>query len=162
MSYPLLAYKMPERIKKVWWWTWIVKTIVAIFLGGVVFFIYHYIWHHQWLLYGLLFYLSVVIIKSIVDLVLIPYRYTFHRYELASEDLAFQTGFIFRSTTYVPINRIQHIETEQGPFLRHENLIELVIHTAATKHKILGLDVDEAQQLRAQIIEMVRQAKEDV
>ena len=86
----------------------------------------------------------------------------FHRYELASEDLAFQEGFIFRSTTYVPLNRIQHIETEQGPFLRHENLMELVIYTAATKHKILGLDVDEAQQLRAQIIEMVRQAKEDV
>ena len=46
--------------------------------------------------------------------------------------------------------------------MRHENLMELVIYTAATKHKILGLDVDEAQQLRAQIIEMVRQAKEDV
>ena len=107
-------------------------------------------------------YLSVVILKAIVDLALIPYRYTFHRYELASEDLAFQEGFIFRSTTYVPLNRIQHIETEQGPFLRHENLMELVIHTAATKHKILGLDVNEAQQLRAQIIEMVRQAKEDV
>ena len=162
MNYPLLAHKMPERIKKVWRWTWLVETVITLLLGGVAFLIYHFIWHNQWLFYGLLVYLSVVIVKAIVDLALIPYRYTFHRYELASEDLAFQEGFIFRSTTYVPLNRIQHIETEQGPFLRHENLVELVIHTAATKHKILGLDVNEAQQLRAQIIEMVRQAKEDV
>ena len=29
MNYPLLEHKMPERIKKVWRWTWLVETITA-------------------------------------------------------------------------------------------------------------------------------------
>ena len=76
--------------------------------------------------------------------------------------MVFQKGFIFRSTTYVPINQIQHVETEQGPFLRQQNLIQIAIHTAATTHRLAGLDMEEAQALRQQIIELVKVAKEDV
>lgn len=43
MNYPLLEHKMPERIKKVWRWTWLVETIIALLLGGVAFLIYHFI-----------------------------------------------------------------------------------------------------------------------
>ena len=93
---------------------------------------------------------------------LIPYRYQFYRFEVTPEDLAFQKGYFFRSITYVPMNRIQHVETEQGPFLRKENLMEIVIHTAATSHRIAGLDMAEALDLREQIINLVQVAKEDV
>jgi membrane protein YdbS with pleckstrin-like domain len=41
-------------------------------------------------------------------------------------------------------------------------LIELRIHTAATTHHIAGLDIEEAQELRNQIIALVKVAKEDV
>lgn len=162
MNYPLLSQKMPVAIKRVWRKTWLCKMVVALFIGLLSLGSYQFFWHHQWLFYGALIYLGLTVIILLIDFLLIPYRYTFHRYELAKEDLAFQQGFIFRSTTYVPLQRIQHIETEQGPFLRQENLMGLVIHTAATKHRILGLEVQTAQQLRQQIIEMIRQVADDV
>lgn len=95
-------------------------------------------------------------------MILIPYRYKYYRYEITSDALSFQKGYVFRSITHVPITRIQHIETEQGPFLRKENLIEIVIHTAATSHHIACLSVKDAMALREQIIQLIKVAKEDV
>lgn len=161
MSYPLLKNQMPLTIKKVWRKSWLLTTGIALIFGVIAGVVYYFVWPKQWLFYIILAYFGLVIIFSIIDFLLIPYRYIFHRYELNEKDLAFQEGAIFRSTTYVPLNRIQHIETEQGPFLRQENLVTLVIHTAATKHCILGLDAVTAQQLRMQILELIRQVKAD-
>lgn len=159
----LLPHQMPERIKKVWRQSNYLLTGILLGIGGIVTGILAYFQRLQgpliWLV-GAWFVLTLGIF--FVSQALIGYRYAFHRYEITGEDLAFQAGFIFRKTTYVPINRIQHVETEQGPFLRRENLMEIVVHTAATNHRLAGLDVTEALALREQIIQLVKVAKEDV
>lgn len=163
MEYPLLPKQMPERIKKVWKKSNLVGTGIFLIIGiGVTAFL-------NWLdvldgisAWSVGIYFAIVLIWFVIAMLLIPYRYQFHRYEITPEDLSFQDGYIFRSITHVPINRIQHIETEQGPFLRKEKLMEIVIHTAASSHHISGLDIEEAVQLRQQIIELVKVAKEDV
>ena len=163
MEYPLLPKQMPERIKKVWRNSSLTTTIILLLIGiGSSLFI-QWLDHLQgiWLwIFGT--YFAVLVLILIFTLALIPYRYKYYRYEITAEDLAFQKGYFFRSITYVPINRIQHVETEQGPYLRKENLMEIVIYTAATSHHIAGLDVEEAMELRNQIIELVKVAKEDV
>ena len=58
--------------------------------------------------------------------------------------------------------RIQHVETTQGPLLRKAGLMTVDIHTAATVHTILGLEENQAEQLRNQIIALVKVAVEDV
>lgn len=40
--------------------------------------------------------------------------------------------------------------------------MELLIHTAATTHKIAGLSVDDTLKLRAQIIEKMKEVEHDV
>ncbi len=163
MNYPLLPKQMPERIKNVWR-----KSALA--LGGVltligVLIVIAVMYFNGWNIYtqlGATVYAVFVLLVTCGRLLLIPYRYQFHRYEITSEELSFQSGYFFRTTTFVPINRIQHIETEQGPFLRKENLMEVIIHTATTNHHIAGLDVAEAQALREQVIAFVKAAKEDV
>lgn len=163
MDYPLLPKQMPQRIKAVWRKSNYVTMGIFFFVGiaGAA----ALVWFDQlkgvggWILLG---YFVILALIFALLMALIPYRYTFHRYEITTEDIAFQNGFIFRSITYVPMNRIQHVETEQGPFLRQKNLMEIVIHTAATSHHIAGLDVEEAMALRQQIIELVKAAKEDV
>lgn len=163
MNYPLLPKQMPERIKKVWKKSTFLATAIFLVIGiGVTAFL-------NWLealegvwAWGVGIYFAIVLIWSVISMLLIPYRYQFHRYEITPEDLSFQDGYIFRTITHVPINRIQHIETEQGPFLRQEKLMEIVIYTAASSHHISGLNVEEAVQLRQQIIELVKVAKEDV
>lgn len=163
MEYPLLPKQMPERIKAVWRKSNYLGVGIFLLVGIVVTGVF--MWFNILkgpLLWGVIGYFAIVLIIFAVTMALVPYRYKFHRYEITPEDLAFQDGYIFRSITYVPINRIQHVETEQGPFLRKENLMEVVIHTAATSHRIEGLDVAEAMALREQIIALVKVAKEDV
>lgn len=163
MNYPLLTNQLPASIKNVWKKSSYVTTAVFLVIGLLVGIALNYfnLLEGGWLL-GLLGCFAIVIVWFVLYFVLIPYRYKYFRYDITDEDLAFQKGFIFRSITYVPINRIQHIETEQGPFLRKENLMELVIHTAATAHRIAGLSVEDAMTLRAQIIDMVKEAEQDV
>ncbi len=163
MAYPLLPKQMPERIKRVWRKSNILSLVIFLASGSIVaaILLFNDLLQGTWLWVAVGYFVLVAGIFTCSQL-LIPYRYKFHRYEITPEDLAFQSGYIFRSITYVPINRIQHVETEQGPFLRKENLMEIVIHTAATDHHLAGLDVEEAMALRQQIIDMVKVAKEDV
>ncbi|MGX6962961.1 PH domain-containing protein [Vagococcus xieshaowenii] len=163
MDYPLLQHQMPERIKKVWLKSTLFTTLVCLVLGGIgVGVVWWFLQLKGIWLVLLISYFVVTCLISLINLILIPYRYNFHRYEVSPEDLSFQKGYIFREITYVPINRIQHIETEQGPFLRKEQLMEIIIHTAATSHKIEGLEIEEAKKLREQIINMIKVAEQDV
>lgn len=163
MEYPLLPKQMPDRIKSVWKKSNFATTGIFLLIGIAVTALL--IWldalGNVWLwIIGI--YFAVIVVWSVVAMLLIPYRYQYHRYEITPEDLSFQKGYLFRSITHVPINRIQHIETQQGPFLRQANLMEIVVHTAATGHHISGLDVEEAVKLREQIIQLVKVTKEDV
>lgn len=163
MNYPLLANHMPPRIKGVWQKSAVIRSVVFLLIGIVATIVLFWLQLLQgvllWVVVG---YGTLVFLSAVVSLALVPYRYQFHRYEINPTEIAFQSGYFFRNITFVPINRIQHIETEQGPLLRRANLMEIVIHTAATAHHIAGLDVEEAMQLRKQIIDLVKAAEEDV
>lgn len=163
MSYPLLPNQLPPRLKKVWFLTDTVSTIFLLLAGGVAFLVSHYFqWFNLYWQWGLIAYFGLIAIGYVVGLLLIPYRYQFQRYALTPDELQFQSGYIFRDTTYVPIQRIQHIETSQGPFLRRHQLMSLTIHTAATSHKIAGLDLNEALAIQAQVAQLVKVGSDDV
>lgn len=163
MNYPLLTNQMPERIKGVWRLSSLISSLFFLVIGGIAIAILAYFnWFNSFWYWTVSVFFVVVILSTIISLCLIPYRYNFHRFEINPTELAFQSGYIFRKITFVPINRIQHIETEQGPLLRRANLMEIIINTAATSHHISGLDVTEAQALREQIVDLVKVAKEDV
>lgn len=163
MEYPLLLNQMPTRIKKVWFNRILLNSGILLGIGGVTYLILIYFkWLGSFRGWGALIYTAIVLVMTLFSILLIPYRYQLHRYEITPEDLAFQSGYIFRTVTYVPINRIQHVETEQGPLLRRQDLMEMNIHTASTVHHLAGLDSKEALKLRQQIIDLVKVAKEDV
>lgn len=159
MTYPLLKNKLPESLKKVWRKTSVTTLLIALAIGAVVagLFIYFDALKGTWLLV-ISIYFGLVIIVFLLNFLLIDYRYNFFRYEVSSKEVIFQEGFIFRSITYVPFSRIQHIETEQGPFLRREELMELVIYTAATDHRIAGLSIQEAQEIRQNLMSKVEES----
>lgn len=163
MNYPLLTHQMPTRIQTVWRKSLFTTIGICFIIELIVCYVLIWIFDFQlltWVLLGCL--IGLTLIFGSIAYFLIPYRYAFHRYEITEEDVALQKGYFFRSTTYVPLNRIQHIETNQGPFLRQAQLMELVIHTAATAHTLSGLDIAQAQTLREQLIELVKVAREDV
>ncbi|SEK17869.1 hypothetical protein SAMN04488700_1042 [Carnobacterium iners] len=162
MNYPLLKNQLPESIKKVWKKTSFITFISLLLFGiGVISVLtYFELASSTWYLVFSI-YFTLILILFLLNFLLINYRYHYFRYEITTKEVVFQKGFIFRSITYVPFSRIQHIETEQGPFLRREHLMELVIHTAATAHHIAGLSLKEAEKLRESLLERIEEASID-
>ena len=161
MNYPLLENKLPVSLKNVWRKTSLVTLTIALLFGAVVagIFLYFENLEGTWLIIAGI-YFGIILIIFLLNFLLIDYRYNFFRYEVTPKEIIFQKGFIFRSITYVPFSRIQHIETEQGPFLRREELMELIIHTAATDHSIAGLSIEEAQMIRQNVMKKVEETDE--
>jgi membrane protein YdbS with pleckstrin-like domain len=86
-----------------------------------------------------------------------PYlRYRRWRYEIRERDLLLSRGALFHVVTLIPFDRIQFVETHQGPLDRLFRLTSLVVYTAAGRAgQIPGLDVSEAEELREELSKVV-------
>jgi uncharacterized protein len=84
------------------------------------------------------------------------------RYEVRETEIELQRGVIFTKRTLIPMIRVQHVDTNQGPILKKYHLATIEISTAATVHEIPALDLDEAEELRFYIGKLTRVADEDV
>lgn len=127
---------------------------------------------------GVLYFLYVFEdISVIVPIIAGPTAFVFHlllifvfpkirwnrwRYDVNEKGVDLYRGIIILKRTVVPVNRIQHVDTKQGPVYRKFGLSSISISTAATTHEIPALDDETAAQLRGMISELVRKAKEDV
>ncbi len=75
-------------------------------------------------------------------------------YGVRDHDLLLQRGVLFRRRTSVPLNRIQHVDTHQGPLERFFGLSSLLVYTASTMSAdavIPGLDEQTAESLRDEL-----------
>jgi uncharacterized protein len=83
----------------------------------------------------------------------VPYlRYRRWRYEIRERDLFLSHGSWFYVLTLIPFDRIQYVETHQGPLDLAFGLMQLVVYTAAGKAaRIPGLDPDQAEALREKL-----------
>jgi membrane protein YdbS with pleckstrin-like domain len=64
--------------------------------------------------------------------------------------------------TLVPLVRVQHVDTVQGPVAKLFRLSAVTVSTAAGTHEIPSLSDDVADQLRDRISAMARQAREQL
>ena len=84
------------------------------------------------------------------------------RYEVREQEIELQHGLFVVKRTLVPMVRVQHVDTEQGPILRKYDLASITISTAATNHTIPALITEEADELRGRISVLARVAEDDV
>lgn len=107
--------------------------------------------------------------------ILVPFLYTYlfvylfpklrwwrWRYEVREQEIEIQHGLFVVKRTLVPMVRVQHVDTEQGPILRKYDLASITISTAATNHTIPALITSEADELRSRISTLARVAEDDV
>lgn len=113
-----------------------------------------------WLIVALGLFFIAVIIMGTLFLPEIRWRRWF--YQIDEHEVDLQSGIIIVTRTLVPVKRVQHVDTRQGPILRAFNLADVTISTAATTHRIPALDEQTADQVRNQISKFARLAKEDV
>ena len=84
-------------------------------------------------------YLSLLIL-SILSAVFTYFSFYKKSYALRERDIIFNKGLIWRSTTVIPFNRVQHCEVSHGPIDRMFGLSALKIYTAGGATSDLSID----------------------
>jgi hypothetical protein len=115
----------------------------------------------DWLLFSALF-IASLIFYLLTGILLPNVRWKRWKYDVSEKEIDMLRGIIIKKRTLVPINRVQHVDTKQGPIYRKFGLSSVTISTAATTHEIPALDDDTADQLRTTISTLVRKVKDDV
>ena len=73
------------------------------------------------------------------------------RYEIRERDVFLAHGLFVFKTVLVPFDRIQYVETNQGPLDRWFTLTQLTVRTAGGAESIPGLEISEANRLREEL-----------
>ncbi|WP_442857377.1 PH domain-containing protein [Bacillus sp. FJAT-42315] len=116
---------------------------------------------------GPLWVIGVLILAGVLMLFLFVYllpklRWNRWRYEVREQEIELQHGVMITRRTLIPMIRVQHVDTEQGPVLRKYGLAGIKISTAATVHEIPAVEMEEAEEMRKMISNLARVATEDV
>ncbi len=84
------------------------------------------------------------------------------RFDVHEHEIDLQHGIFIKQRTLVPMVRVQHVDTRQGPILKKFHLSTVLISTAATIHEIPALDEEQADQVRDYISRLARVTEDDV
>ncbi|AXI00290.1 hypothetical protein DV702_11525 [Sporosarcina sp. PTS2304] len=134
----------------------VILLAVAIGLGFLAYFF-------QWPIWIVVIIGVFVVLHAFFSIYLFPkVRWERWRYEVREAEIELQHGLFIVNRTLIPMVRVQHVDTAEGPILRKYGLASITISTAATNHSIPALVTEEADELRNRISMFARVAKDDV
>lgn len=109
-----------------------------------------------WILYILIL---LAIFIGYLNIFLVPkLQWGRWRYKIYNNEVELMHGVFVVKRVIIPMIRVQHVDTKQGPILRHYKLSTVTITTAATTHEIPGLEENKADELRDHIAQLAREA----
>ena len=154
------TYKIPQKGITVWRIYGLFQTLFFTVLAGITTFL---AFTFEWPFYIYIIAWGIVVLSIILFIWLFPnIRYNIWRYEVREQEIEIQSGLFVVTRILIPMVRVQHVDTEQGPILKKYGLANISISSAATTHTIPLLEMHEADYLRARISELARVAEEDV
>lgn len=152
--------RISKQALKVWRISGVIKVAIGWGIAAVAIFLLHIFSAPFWISMILI---GLGVISTYLQIILFPtLRWRRWRYEVREEEIELQHGFFIRSRMLIPMVRVQHVETVQGPILRKYHLASVIVVTAATGHEIPALEESEAEELRFYISKLARVAEEDV
>jgi uncharacterized protein len=114
----------------------------------------------SFLLLGLLPFLAALGLFVVLAGVVPDLRWRRWRYEIREDEVDLQRGIVWVSRTLVPLARIQHVDTRQGPLQRRFGLATVVFYTAAGPNQIPELSAPVAALVRDRIAALTREQDE--
>ena len=108
--------------------------------------------YFQWILLGYL-------VIYLVNLLFVTKGFKFRSYAFRSRDITYRSGWLWRSSTTVPFNRVQHCELSQGILDRYFGLAKIKIFTAggsSSDVSIPGIELDQATDLKQYILTKIQ------
>jgi len=104
--------------------------------------------------------LAVLALTGLVVGVVPGLRWSRWRFEIRPDEVDLQRGIFWISRTLVPLARIQHVDTRQGPLQRQFGLSTVVFYTAAGPNQIPELSTSVAAEARDRIAELTKDQDE--
>jgi len=155
-----LMFQIPGKGLTVWRLYGLFNTLVVAILMGVAGFLTVFF---EWPSFIYYIAIAVVIIVGLTSIWLFPkIRWNHWRYEVREHEIEIQSGLFIVKRTLIPMVRVQHVDTTQGPILKKYDLSNISISTAATTHIIPMLETNDADSLRSRISILARVAEDDV
>ncbi|TMW73540.1 PH domain-containing protein [Alteribacter natronophilus] len=112
-----------------------------------------------WLLYVVI---AAYISYGVFNIALFPkWQWKRWRYRIYENEVELLFGILVVRRVIIPMIRVQHVDTEQGPLLRHYGMASVKITTAATVHEIPALEESKADEVRDHIARLAREADPD-
>lgn len=154
--------KIPEPQKKiskkainVWRITDLLQNLIVLIIIGALIFSSHYFNWLSWIGIILYIFLGIAVITTIYELTIRPVllQRTW-RYDINKNYIQLKHGFINKRALIIPMSRVEYVNTNQGPILRHYNLSVLTIGTITSANKIPAIPTTEAQEIRELIVHL--------
>lgn len=148
---PEARHQLDPRAKSLWRvGSAISGTIMVLFVAFATFgaerFVLDFDVMWSWIITGVVFALAVLNLWLSPNL-----RYRFWRYDIRADEADLQHGWFTRTRQLVPMSRIQHVDTRQGPLDRRFGLASVVLYTAAGPAYIPALATGVADDVRDRI-----------
>jgi uncharacterized protein len=150
---------LDPRAKKLWRITGTLGTLPLLALGVFVSWVSLQVVEVPFLL-GVLPFLAALGLSVVLAGVIPDLRWRRWRYEIREDEVDLQRGIFWINRTLVPLARIQHVDTRQGPLQRRFGLATVVFYTAAGPNEIPELSAPVAAGVRDRIAELTREQDE--
>ena len=155
-----LMYQIPRKGLTVWRLYGVFNTLAIAVLVAIVCFLTYYF---EWPSFIVYIAIALILIVGFTFIWLFPnIRWDHWRYEVREHEIEIQYGLFIVKRTLIPMVRVQHVDTSQGPILKKYDLANISISTAATTHIIPMLVTSDADSLRSRISILARVAEDDV
>ena len=156
----LPAHRLDPRMLRVWYVSDVVGIAVVAVLAAVAWLVVCHLGGDVFWVYLIA---GIIEVVCILDLLISPrIEYATWRYDVTPTDVDLYHGVFVKKRVLVPLVRVQHVQTKQGPILRAHGLATVTVSTAGESFEIPGLAEDDANELRDRVAELARLAKEDV
>lgn len=127
--------------------------VYVICLGVILFLTIRFDWPY-WIITALTL---LAMAGSYLEIALIPkVRWERFRYEIREDEIDLMSGLLIRKRTLIPMVKVQHVDTKQGPIMRRFGLSSVTFSTAAGSHEIPALRERRADEVRGMIARLAR------
>ncbi|WP_409291090.1 PH domain-containing protein [Peribacillus sp. SCS-37] len=152
--------RISNKARIVWMISSLLLSLIGWAVAGGAFILFVYRDISMWIPYALSL---AALLGTVFGVWVLPaLRIRHWRYEVREKEIEIQKGIFVIRRTLIPMARVQHVDTKQGPLLARYGLSSVEVSTAASSHEIPALAVGEAEQLRKYISAMASVEEGDV
>ena len=152
--------RIDSRAVPYWRWSASIKSVFLLLVPAGYYLAQQH-WHWPaWITFVLL---ALTLANAVFSILFKPdITWKTWRYDVSEQEIDLLHGVFIKTRTLIPMVRVQHVDTEQGPLLRRFGLSSVTISTAAGSHEIPALADEVAALLRDRIAELARVVDENV